>query len=109
MATTENRCIGLFGKMMPTDDELKKLYPEVEAFAVQMRKELWNNRHKGDQASWRTMEVRQAWGEIAWHVGKLTAAIREGDAAKVHELAADIANGALMLDDIVTLNGDHIP
>lgn len=91
-----------------TENDLNKIYPEVEPFVEQMLKELWANRTKGDQAGWQTMSQRQAWSEIAWHLGKLTVAIKEGDVPLIRELCADIANGAMMLDDIVLIqNGDR--
>jgi len=77
-----------------------KPYPEVDAFAERMRAEMVANAHKGDH--WRNMLPRQAWGEIAWHLGKLTAALKAEDVPAIRELAADIANGALMLDAIVS-------
>ena len=89
----------------PTDDELRDIYPEVDAFAKRMRAELWANRHKGDHAGWCSMTLRQAWGEIAWHVGKLAGALKAEDVRQMRELAADIANGALMLDDIILVRG----
>lgn len=89
----------------PTDDELRALYPEVEAFAKRMRAELWSNRHKGDHAGWRSMSLRQAWGEISWHVAKLAGALKAEDVRLMRELAADVANGALMLDDIILVSG----
>lgn len=77
-------------------------YPEVDVFAERMRAELVANAHKGDH--WQNMTVREAWGEISWHVGKLTGAIKASDAAAIRELAADIANGALMLDQTIAVN-----
>jgi len=85
----------------PTDEKLRERYPEVDAFAVKMRAELWANRGKGDQAGWRAMTVRQAWSEIAWHNAKMATAIKEQNWELVRELAADVANGALMLDDLI--------
>jgi hypothetical protein len=88
-----------------SDSHLRSLYPEVEAFARRMRRELWMNRHKGDHAGWRLMTLRQAWGEISWHVGKLAGALKAENFGSVRELAADIANGAMMLDDILLISG----
>lgn len=90
---------------VPSDSDLRTAYPEVEAFAEQMRKELWSNRHKGDHAGWRSMTLRQAWGEISWHVAKLAGALKAEDVAQIRELAADVANGAMMLDDILLVSG----
>jgi hypothetical protein len=90
---------------MPTDEELRALYPEVDAFAERMRAELWANRRKGDHAGWRSMTLRQAWSEISWHVGKMAGALKAEDVSLIRELAADVANGALMLDDIILVSG----
>lgn len=89
----------------PTDEELRALYPEVDAFAERMRAELWANRHKGDHAGWRSMTLRQAWGEISWHVAKMAGALKAEEVRSIRELAADVANGALMLDDILLVSG----
>ena len=75
-------------------------FPEVDDFAERMRAEMVANAHKGD--NWRSMTPRQAWGEISWHLGKLTAALKAEDVPAIRELAADIANGAMMLDHIVS-------
>jgi hypothetical protein len=76
-------------------------YPEVALFVDLMYRELMVNAHKGDQAGWRKMSLREAWAEISWHVGKLTHAIRTEDKALMEEHAADIANGAMMFVDIL--------
>lgn len=81
--------------------DLEKVYPEVEPFVDRMYAELWANRGKGDQPAWRTMTLKEAWVEIEWHAAKLAVAIKQGDAKLIHELSADIANGAMMLDDIL--------
>lgn len=73
-------------------------YPEVDAFAERMRAEMIANAGKGDR--WRGMSLWQAWCEISWHVGKMTGAIKAEDIDLIRELAADVANGALMLDEI---------
>ena len=91
---------------MPSDKELKSIYPEVEEFARRMRQELWANRTKGDQESWKRMPMRQAWHEITWHAAKLAVAIRENNRPLIRELAADVANGAMMLDDINDIHYD---
>jgi hypothetical protein len=88
--------------------ELRETYPEVERFAKRMLEELGANRSKGDQAGWRRMDLRQAWQEIAWHLAKLAVAVRDEDFALIHELAADVGNGALMLDDIALIYEEAI-
>lgn len=82
-------------------DRLRLRYPEVNRFVVGMLLELWANRGKGDQPGWRKMSVKEAWQEIAWHNAKMATAIKEQNWALVRELAADVANGAMMLDDII--------
>lgn len=85
-----------------TAEELPSVqYPEIGEFAERMRAEMISNAHKGD--NWRNMTARQAWGEISWHLGKLTAALKAEDVPAIRELAADIANGAMMLDQIVSV------
>lgn len=76
-------------------------YPEVAPFVRAMYAELWANAGKGDQAGWRLMSLREAWGEIAWHNAKMATAIKSTDWPLVRELAADVANGAMMLTDIL--------
>lgn len=85
----------------PSIDELAERYPQVDVFRERMLRELWANRGKGDRASWRTMSLRTAWQEISWHAAKLAGAIKAEDIELIHELTADVANGAMMLDDIV--------
>jgi len=94
----------LAGGVVPAGDEQKSSvlqYPEVDVFAGRMRAEMIANAHKGD--NWRGMTPRQAWGEISWHLGKLTVAIKTEDVSAIRELTADIANGAMMLDQIVCI------
>lgn len=88
-------------RVEPEGEPSEAQYPEVDAFAARMRAEMIANSHKGD--NWRGMMPRQAWGEISWHLGKLTAALKAEDVPAIRELAADIANGAMMLDQIVSI------
>jgi len=76
-------------------------YPELVPFVARMLAELRANSHKGDQEGWRKMPLRQAWHEISWHAAKLAVAIKDDDETKMREYAADIANGAMMLNDIL--------
>lgn len=80
---------------------LREQYPEVQEFVLSMYYELWVNSGKGDQVGWRTMSLRQAWGEIAWHHAKLAVAVKEDDESLMRELAADVANMSMMLVDIL--------
>lgn len=89
----------------PTPAALRRRYPEVAPFVRRMLIELWANRGKGDQLAWRVMSLREAWQEIAWHQAKLAVAIKDGDAELMRELAADVANGAMMLVDILDTGG----
>lgn len=81
--------------------ELRKRYPEVAPFVNSMYRELAENAHKGDQAGWQLMTLRQAWQEISWHSAKLAVAIKANDDASMREYAADVANGCMMLVDIL--------
>ncbi|MBN9141075.1 hypothetical protein [uncultured Microbacterium sp.] len=76
-------------------------YPEVAPFVASMYAELEANAHKGDQAGWRLMTLRQAWQEISWHTAKLAVAIKGNDDERMREYAADVANGCMMLVDIL--------
>lgn len=80
-------------------------YPEVAPFVQSMYAELFANRGKGDQAGWRKMSLREAWYEISWHSAKLAVAIKEKDESLIRELSADVANGCMMLVDILNTNG----
>lgn len=86
--------------------ELEKLYPEVDKFAKFMRRELWENRHKGDRGVWINIPPETWSSEIAWHLVKMMAAIKDSNYEKVREHAADIANGAMMcIDGLGLLEG----
>jgi hypothetical protein len=82
-------------------EALRQRYPEVERFVESMYRELEANAHKGDQAGWLTMTLRQAWQEISWHAAKLAVAIKSNDETLAREYAADVANGCMMLVDIL--------
>jgi hypothetical protein len=82
-------------------NELRERYPEVGVFVDSMYRELAANAHKGDQEGWRTMTLRQAWQEISWHAAKLAVAIKVNDEHGMREYAADVANGCMMLVDIL--------
>lgn len=84
-------------------EDLTIRYPQAAQFADLMERELWNNRHKGDRAVWISMPPETWSSEIAWHLCKMMAAIRDGDEAKIVEHAADIANGAMMCIDSLGL------
>jgi hypothetical protein len=85
--------------------ERETRYPEVARFVDSMYAELFANAHKGNQASWRAMNLREAWQEISWHGAKLAVAIKTQDEAAAREFAADVANGAMMLVDIINQRG----
>lgn len=94
-------------EFIPSDSDLRDIYPEVEQFAMKMREQLWLNRHKGDQSAWQQMTLRESWSEIAWHEGKLAGALKLDDEPLMHELAVDVANMAMMFEDI--LNVGEVP
>lgn len=72
-------------------------------FMALMEAELHANSGKGDRPGWLRMTKWQALGEIKHHYQKLDVAVAEGDPARIKEHAADVANCALMLLDVVGL------
>jgi hypothetical protein len=87
------------------DVDLASMYPEVQSFVGSMYRELLANSHKGDQQGWRSMSLREAWQEISWHAAKLAVAIKTQDEQSIREFSADVANGAMMLVDILNVFG----
>lgn len=77
----------------PYDDTL-------QPFLALMRKELHANSNKGDRPGWLSMSRNTALLEIYWHTAKLSAAVKNGQAAAISEHAADVANMAMMLLDV---------
>lgn len=69
-------------------------------FLALMRKELHANSSKGDRPGWLTMSRETALLEIYYHVSKLQKAVRDDDANRIRENAADVANMAMMLLDV---------
>jgi len=84
---------------MPSDEQLRELYPQVDEFAAAMRAELWANRAHGDRPSWLSMTSKQAYFEVAWHAGKLVEPLRAHDHTALLEHAADVGNAALFIWD----------
>ena len=88
--------------MQTHNEEIEKVFvPFIKA----MTNELKANAHKGDRASWLTMNVREANSEVLYHVAKLVFAshkLTNGNETKEHvlEYAADVANCAMMVADI---------
>lgn len=71
----------------------------IKTFAMKMAKELESNRHKGAWADW-SPDNEHLGCELVHHTSKLMSALREGDAAKVSEHAADVANYAMKADEM---------
>lgn len=69
-------------------------------FLELMRAELHANSAKGDRPGWLAMEPEIALLEIYWHTAKLSAAVKNNDAALIREHSADVANMAMMLLDV---------
>jgi hypothetical protein len=76
-------------------------YAEVLVpFVALMEHELHANSSKGDRPGWLTMAREVALLEIYWHAAKLSAAVKNNDAALIREHAADVANMAMMALDV---------
>lgn len=69
-------------------------------FVVLMEAELHANARKGDRPGWLTMSREVGLLEIYWHTAKLSAAVKNNDAALIREHCADVANMAMMLLDV---------
>lgn len=87
----------LAGAPCPLDGK----YGEVLVpFLALMETELHANARKGDRPGWLSMSPSTALLEIYWHTAKLSAAVKNGDAAAIREHSADVANMAMMLLDV---------
>ena len=69
-------------------------------FVALMEAELHANARKGDRPGWLSMPPSTALLEIYWHTAKLSAAVKNNDAAAIREHSADVANMAMMLLDV---------
>jgi len=69
-------------------------------FVAFMDAELHANASKGDRPGWLSMSPDVALLEIYWHTAKLSAAVKNRDAARIREHSADVANMAMMLLDV---------
>ena len=84
-----------------TEQALRGKYGNVLGpFVVLMETELHTNARKGDRPGWLTMSREQGLLEIYWHTAKLSAAVKNNDAALIREHSADVANMAMMLLDV---------
>lgn len=81
--------------------EMRAQYPEVDAFADEMRYELWINRRKGNRAVWQTRTPEFLMNEVHQHVAKLVFAVRKGDPGLIREHAADVANTVMAVRDVL--------
>lgn len=75
------------------------LSPEIAAFALDMQRELDANAHKGQPGSWRECSPEWLWNDTMYHAAKMIYAMKHGEADKVSEFAADVANMAMMTRD----------
>lgn len=74
--------------------------PEALLFAQLMERELRENDGKGGWGACAPQQLlRMVWGDV----NKLDSALERGDLAKVQEQAADVANGCMMLLDVLGL------
>lgn len=69
-------------------------------FVALMEAELHANSQKGDRPGWLSMTPEVGLLEIYWHAAKLSAAVKNRDAALIREHSADVANMAMMLLDV---------
>lgn len=69
----------------------------VDRMAVQMRRELLSNAHKGTE--WREADPADLDCDVLYHVLKLSLAVKAKDKDAVREYAADVANCAAILAD----------
>lgn len=84
-----------------TKSPLTGKYGEVLGpFMALMEAELHANAAKGDRPGWLAMTPSTALLEIYWHTAKLSAAVKNNDAALIREHSADVANMAMMLLDV---------
>lgn len=89
------------GRAAPNTGPLHGKYGEVLApFVSLMEAELHANSRKGDRPGWLSMSPDVALLEIYWHTAKLSAAVKNRDAALIREHSADVANMAMMLLDV---------
>lgn len=72
----------------------------LRPFVALMERELHANSSKGDRPGWLSMSREVALLEIYWHAAKLSAAVKNNDAAAISEHSADVANMAMMLLDV---------
>lgn len=89
---------GLMGE--PTEPSAGKYADVLAPFVSMMEAELHANAGKGDRPGWLTMSRDQALLEIYWHAAKLSAAVKNDNAALIREHSADVANMAMMLLDV---------
>lgn len=79
---------------------LGKYADVLTPFVAAMEAELHANSAKGDRPGWLSMSREVALLEIYWHTAKLSAAVKNNDAALIREYCADVANMAMMLLDV---------
>lgn len=79
--------------------EVKTVPCTFDSFVERMKIELEANAHKGDQGSWANVSPEVLWNDMMYHAAKLIYAIKHGEAGKVEEFAADVANMAMMVRD----------
>lgn len=86
---------------VPSAPEPSQKYDDtLLPFLALMRRELHANSRKGDRPGWLTMSREVGLLEIYWHTAKLSAAVKNNDAAAISEHCADVANMAMMLLDV---------
>lgn len=89
----------------PVRSQANEMMPDFEfvrlGFVRRMESEIHANRKsgKGDWNGWRPDKLLLV-SEMHWHLAKLVQAIKDGDAQKVSEYSADVANYTMKADEI---------
>jgi hypothetical protein len=86
---------------IPLDDLYADNFVRLN-FIQLMKQELLANQNKGKKGDWREWQPDELFmvAEINWHVAKLVQALHQGDAAKVSEYSADVANYMMKADEL---------
>jgi hypothetical protein len=101
----KNGVKALVAAIEPTSALQRVIVPHFDfvrlEFVKKMEWEIHENRQngKGDWHGWKPGKLLLV-AEINWHVAKLIGAIERGDAVKISEYAADVANYMMKADEV---------